>query len=141
MEAAAAARAWWAALRRPTPESRAQAALRAAGVEVLGGVENGAGGRTGTFLVEKIMVRVAVALAGAALGGLALAGTGVPEAAANAVDLSLDLPCEVAVEEFMACGVGVCWTCVVPVNGDGDVRYLRSCTEGPVFDGEAVMWG
>jgi hypothetical protein len=38
--------------------------------------DNGAGGRRGTFLVDKIMVRVTVALAGAALGGLALAGTG-----------------------------------------------------------------
>jgi hypothetical protein len=38
----------------------------------------------GAFLVDKIMIRGAVALAGAALGGLALVGTGVPEAAANA---------------------------------------------------------
>lgn len=53
----------------------------------------------------------------------------------------LGLPCEIAVEEFMACGLGVCWTCVIPVNGAGESRYLRSCTEGPVFDGEAVAWG
>ena len=53
----------------------------------------------------------------------------------------LSLPCEVAVEEFMACGIGVCWTCVVPVNGKGDPHYQRSCTEGPVFDGGAVAWG
>ncbi len=53
----------------------------------------------------------------------------------------LGLPCEVAVEEFMACGLGICWTCVVPVNGNGEARYMRSCTEGPVFDGKAVAWG
>jgi dihydroorotate dehydrogenase electron transfer subunit len=53
----------------------------------------------------------------------------------------LGVPCEVAVEEFMACGIGVCWTCVVPVDGDGEPRYDRSCTEGPVFDGSAVAWG
>ena len=53
----------------------------------------------------------------------------------------LSLPCEVAVEEFMACGIGVCWTCVLPVNGKGDWQHLRSCTEGPVFDGGAVAWG
>lgn len=52
----------------------------------------------------------------------------------------LGLPCEVAVEEFMACGIGVCWTCVVP-TGNGEPRYERSCTEGPVFDGMAVAWG
>jgi dihydroorotate dehydrogenase electron transfer subunit len=53
----------------------------------------------------------------------------------------LGLGCEVAVEEFMACGIGVCWTCVIPVDGRGETRYLRSCTEGPVFDGGKVAWG
>ena len=43
-------------------------------------------------------------------------------------ELSLD--CEVAVEEFMACGIGVCWTCVVEINGTGDPQFQRSCTEG-----------
>ena len=54
----------------------------------------------------------------------------------------LGVPCEVAVEEFMACGIGVCWTCVLPVaSGNGEPRYDRSCTEGPVFDGAKVAWG
>jgi dihydroorotate dehydrogenase electron transfer subunit len=53
----------------------------------------------------------------------------------------LKVPCEIAVEEFMACGIGVCWTCVIPVNGRGETRFLRSCTEGPVFDGAIVAWG
>ena len=52
------------------------------------------------------------------------------------------IPCEIAVEEFMACGIGVCWTCVLPVaSGNGEPRYDRSCTEGPVFDGAKVAWG
>ena len=51
-----------------------------------------------------------------------------------------DIPCQVATEEFMACGVGVCWTCVVPVRTAGGVKYLRCCTEGPVFDGAVVEW-
>jgi dihydroorotate dehydrogenase electron transfer subunit len=53
----------------------------------------------------------------------------------------LNLPCEIAVEEFMACGIGICWTCIVPVAGNGESSYQRSCTEGPVFDGRAVVWG
>jgi dihydroorotate dehydrogenase electron transfer subunit len=53
----------------------------------------------------------------------------------------LNLACEIAVEEFMACGLGICWTCVVPVAGNGEPSYQRSCTEGPVFDGGAVVWG
>ena len=46
-----------------------------------------------------------------------------------------------AVEETMACGIGVCMTCVLPVVGaDGATRMVRSCVEGPVFRGDAVRW-
>jgi len=46
-----------------------------------------------------------------------------------------------AVEEAMACGIGVCMTCVLPVIGeDGVTRMLRSCVEGPVFRGDRVRW-
>jgi dihydroorotate dehydrogenase electron transfer subunit len=48
---------------------------------------------------------------------------------------------QVAVEEVMACGVGVCMTCVLPVVGvDGQTRMVRSCVEGPVFRGDRVRW-
>ncbi|CCH71515.1 Dihydroorotate dehydrogenase electron transfer subunit [Phycicoccus elongatus Lp2] len=48
---------------------------------------------------------------------------------------------QVAVEESMACGVGVCMTCVMPVRGkDGTTRMVRSCVEGPVFRGDRVRW-
>jgi len=51
------------------------------------------------------------------------------------------VPSQVAVEEQMACGVGVCMTCVLPVIGDdGVTRMLRSCTEGPVFLGDRVRF-
>ena len=46
-----------------------------------------------------------------------------------------------AVEESMACGIGVCMTCVLPVIGDdGVTRMVRSCTDGPVFRGDRVRW-
>jgi dihydroorotate dehydrogenase electron transfer subunit len=46
-----------------------------------------------------------------------------------------------AVEEAMACGIGVCMTCVLPVkNDDGTVSMLRSCIDGPVMDGANVLW-
>ncbi|MDT4925464.1 MAG: dihydroorotate dehydrogenase electron transfer subunit [Pseudonocardiales bacterium] len=48
---------------------------------------------------------------------------------------------QVAVEESMACGIGVCMTCVLPVRGeDGRSRFVRSCVEGPVFDAGRVRW-
>jgi dihydroorotate dehydrogenase electron transfer subunit len=52
-----------------------------------------------------------------------------------------DIPVQVAVEEMMACGIGVCMTCVLPVVGtDGITRMVRSCVDGPVFRGEQVRW-
>jgi dihydroorotate dehydrogenase electron transfer subunit len=48
---------------------------------------------------------------------------------------------QVAVEESMACGIGVCMTCVLPVRGDdGKSRFVRSCVDGPVFDARDVRW-
>jgi dihydroorotate dehydrogenase electron transfer subunit len=48
---------------------------------------------------------------------------------------------QVAVEEAMACGIGVCMTCVLPVRGDdGKTRFVRSCVDGPVFDADRVRW-
>jgi dihydroorotate dehydrogenase electron transfer subunit len=51
------------------------------------------------------------------------------------------IPAQVAVEESMACGIGVCMTCVLPVRApDGRSRFVRSCVDGPVFDGARVRW-
>ncbi|MCW2622477.1 MAG: dihydroorotate oxidase electron transfer subunit [Frankiales bacterium] len=51
------------------------------------------------------------------------------------------IPSQVAVEESMACGIGVCMTCVLPVVGDdGLTRMVRSCVEGPVFLGDRIRW-
>jgi dihydroorotate dehydrogenase electron transfer subunit len=48
---------------------------------------------------------------------------------------------QTAVEESMACGIGVCMTCVLPVTGDDSVpRMVRACVEGPVFAGDRVRW-
>jgi dihydroorotate dehydrogenase electron transfer subunit len=54
---------------------------------------------------------------------------------------SLSVVHQCAVEEAMACGIGVCMTCVLPVeNEDGVVSMLRSCIDGPVMDGSKVQW-
>ncbi len=52
------------------------------------------------------------------------------------------IPAQVAVEEEMACGTGLCFTCVVPVIRKDGSGYdnLRACTEGPVFNPARVFW-
>jgi len=64
----------------------------------------------------------------------------VSRIAAEAYDRA-GIPAQVAVEEAMACGVGVCMTCVLPVIGDdGETRMVRSCVEGPVFAADRLRW-
>ena len=46
-------------------------------------------------------------------------------------------PCQVSMETFMPCGIGICVGCVVP-KPDG--TYVRSCTDGPVFEGSEIIW-
>ncbi|MDP9068833.1 MAG: dihydroorotate dehydrogenase electron transfer subunit [Actinomycetota bacterium] len=65
-------------------------------------------------------------------------------AAVSKICIEQRVPIQVAVEELMACGYGVCMTCVMPLRGEGsrqrETVYARSCTEGPVFNGAQVVW-
>ena len=52
-----------------------------------------------------------------------------------------DVPGEVALEQQMACGLGMCHCCVRPFAREGETVQLRVCREGPVFDlQEAMPW-
>jgi len=54
---------------------------------------------------------------------------------------SRGISAQCSVEEEMACGIGVCMTCVLPIRGDDNIiRMTRACTAGPSFDGESVLW-
>lgn len=51
------------------------------------------------------------------------------------------IPGQVALEQQMACGLGMCFCCVRSFEVDGEVIARRVCNEGPVFDlGEALSW-
>ena len=52
-----------------------------------------------------------------------------------------DVVHQCAVEEAMACGIGICMTCVLPVKDEsGKISSLRSCIDGPVMDGASIEW-
>jgi dihydroorotate dehydrogenase electron transfer subunit len=52
-----------------------------------------------------------------------------------------DVVHQCAVEEAMACGIGICMTCVLPIRDeDGVISMKRSCIDGPVMDGASVCW-
>ena len=51
------------------------------------------------------------------------------------------VPCQVSLETPMACGIGICFTCVAKVRQpDGTWDYKRTCVDGPVFDAELIEW-
>jgi dihydroorotate dehydrogenase electron transfer subunit len=51
------------------------------------------------------------------------------------------IPCEVSLENHMACGFGACFSCVAPIRqDDGSVDLRRVCVEGPVVPAERVDW-
>jgi dihydroorotate dehydrogenase electron transfer subunit len=50
-------------------------------------------------------------------------------------------PSQLSVERVMGCGLGGCYSCVIPVRDDsGGQRYVRSCIGGPVFSGNEIVW-
>ncbi len=49
-------------------------------------------------------------------------------------------PVFVSLEPVMGCGLGGCYSCVVPVRRANTSHFVRSCLDGPVFDGTAIAW-
>jgi dihydroorotate dehydrogenase electron transfer subunit len=79
------------------------------------------------------------------LGPTALADTQIlacgPEpmlAATAKLAADFDLPCQIAVEEYMACGVGGCAGCTILIQTPDGPAMKRVCVDGPVFDARAV---
>ncbi|MBW3589074.1 MAG: dihydroorotate dehydrogenase electron transfer subunit [Actinobacteria bacterium] len=63
-------------------------------------------------------------------------------ASVTKIALEFGIPAQVAMEELMGCGIGVCMTCVTPVwNRDGTgIANVRTCVDGPVFNGARIAW-
>ena len=50
-------------------------------------------------------------------------------------------PCQVSVERVMGCGMGGCYSCVVPMRGEnGSFHHVRSCIAGPVLAADEIVW-
>jgi dihydroorotate dehydrogenase electron transfer subunit len=51
-----------------------------------------------------------------------------------------NLPLKVLLEKRMACGIGVCLSCVCRTRKNGTRQYSRVCTDGPLFDSREIDW-
>ncbi len=62
-------------------------------------------------------------------------------AAVARLTIASGAPCQVSVERVMGCGLGGCYSCVIPLKTPGGTwHHVRSCLAGPVFRAEEIRW-
>jgi len=113
--------------------------FRSAGFDVRLATLDGSTGRTGTVvdLLDDLRLEAATDSTLVACCG--------PEAMMAAVSrwtADRGVPCLVSLEAPMACGIGICFTCVARVKDPetGGWDYRRTCIEGPVFEASSIVW-
>lgn len=109
--------------------------FRSAGIEVHLSTDDGTAGRRGlvTELVEPLIRQ------SGSRSSLVCCGPEPMLKAASQLARGLGVPCHVSLETPMACGLGICFSCVAKVrDGQGGWDYRRTCVEGPVFDAEKI---
>ncbi|MDG2407756.1 MAG: dihydroorotate dehydrogenase electron transfer subunit [Pirellulales bacterium] len=58
-----------------------------------------------------------------------------------AIAAQSDISCQVSLETPMACGIGICFSCVTRVrDATGEWDYKRTCVDGPVFEASQIEW-
>ena len=122
---------------------------RAAGIDVHQATLDGSAGLRGTVvdLLDSLFGPVGAASAPAAgkparqSVHVACCGPDPMMAAVARWSADRHIPCDVSLEAPMACGIGICFTCVARVrDGSGGWDYRRTCIEGPVFDATRIEW-
>jgi len=112
------------------------------GVDVRVSTDDGSAGHLG--LVTEVLAKVlAEQQKSVASGRLQIVCCG-PERMMEAVSelaIKSNVPCQVSLETPMACGIGICFSCVTKVRQpDGAWDYRRTCVEGPIFEAEEIVW-
>ncbi len=51
-----------------------------------------------------------------------------------------NVPCHISLESPMACGLGICFSCVVKIKTEEGWDYKRICVDGPVFDSNSLVF-
>lgn len=111
--------------------------FRAAGFDVHQATIDGSAGLRGTVvdLLERRLASATADVYVACCGPDPMMAAVARWAARRAVS------CDVSLEAPMACGIGICFTCVARVRDEtGGWDYRRTCVEGPVFDATRIDW-
>ncbi len=113
--------------------------FRGLGVELVLTTEDGSAGERGR-IVAPLERRLAARSPGATLMIYACGPEGMLAATASTA-AAHGRPCQVSVERIMGCGLGGCYSCVIPIRGeDGRYHHVRSCIAGPVLMGDQIKW-
>ena len=112
-----------------------------AGCEVHLATLDGSAGVRGTVIDLLDQLAAAGGLPQAADGHVATCGPEPMMAAVAGWAAGRGLGCHASLETPMACGIGICFTCVAPIkDAVGNWDYRRTCIEGPVFDAATIVW-
>jgi dihydroorotate dehydrogenase electron transfer subunit len=103
--------------------------LRAVGAEVV--IVTDDDGSSEVERVEPLLRRI---VAERGTGLIATCGSNRLTRLAQRLRRELGIAGQVALEQPMACGIGICWCCVRPFSVNGHIEFRRVCSEGPVFD-------
>jgi dihydroorotate dehydrogenase electron transfer subunit len=113
--------------------------FRGLGVELVLTTEDGSVGEAGRVIVA-LDRRLAALDPGVPIMVYACGPEGMLAACAKTAT-AYRRPCEVSVERIMGCGMGGCYSCVVPMRGDAGVsHHVRACIAGPVLPGDQILW-
>jgi dihydroorotate dehydrogenase electron transfer subunit len=113
--------------------------FRRAGIDLRLATDDGTAGHHG--LVTDLLAQLLDEVAQRERVRVVCCGPEPMMAAVAAVTQQRNVPCELSLETPMACGIGICFTCVAKVKQpDGTWDYKRTCVEGPVFPAEKIIW-
>jgi len=113
--------------------------FRSLDVETVLTTEDGSVGERGRIVAP--LDRLLAARASAARVMLYACGPEGMLAAVARVATRHNRPCQVSVERIMGCGLGGCYSCVVPMRDDeGRFHHVRSCISGPVLAADRIVW-
>lgn len=110
------------------------------GVPIVFATEDGSRGTRG-FITLPLEERLAALAPGADVRLYACGPTPMMRAVAG-VAAAYGRRCDVSLEQVMGCGMGGCYSCVVPARDGvaGTPHHTRSCIDGPVFDASRIVW-
>ncbi len=117
--------------------------FRNCGIDLRISSDDGSVGHHGlvTELLDRTLDEKALDEKSAAACRIACCGPEPMMEAVAKIAIAREVPCEVSLETPMACGIGICFSCVVKTKQpDGDWDYKRTCVDGPVFEAGKIVW-